>query len=87
LRPNGFDAPARDAIGLAILRTDEAPLFQAKKHVEGTVAEDMTIARVTGDGAYLAALAPFVVDGSTKGEFMQNTLLVFRDIQRIGSIS
>lgn len=36
----------------------------------------MTIARVTGDGAYLAILAPFVVDGSTKCEFMQNTLFV-----------
>lgn len=36
----------------------------------------MTIARETGYRAYLAVIAPFVVDGSTEGEFMQNTLLV-----------
>ena len=36
----------------------------------------MPIARETGYGAYLAVIATFVVDGSTEGEFMQNTLLV-----------
>lgn len=36
----------------------------------------MTIARETCYSFYLAVIAPFVVDGSAKGEFVQNTLFV-----------
>jgi len=36
----------------------------------------VTIAGETGDGVYFAILPPFMVDRSTKGEFMQNTLFV-----------
>jgi hypothetical protein len=36
----------------------------------------MTIAGETSYRAYLAAIAPFVMNGSTKGEFVQNTLFV-----------
>ncbi len=76
LRAHGFDALPRYAIRLAVLRADEAPFSQAHKHVERAVRKDVTVARVTGDGAYLAALASFMVDCSAKGEFMQNTLFV-----------
>jgi hypothetical protein len=44
---------------------------------ERAVRKDMAITRVTNDIANLAALAPFMVDGSTKREFVQNTLFVF----------
>lgn len=76
LGANGFDAPARYAIGLAILRANEVPFLQAQKYLEGAVRQDMTIARETCYSFYLAVIAPFVVDGSAKGEFVQNTLFV-----------
>lgn len=76
LRAHGLDAPPRYAVGLAVLRADEAPLSQAQKHRKGTVRKDMPLARVTGDRAYFAARAFFVVDCATQSEFMQNTLFV-----------
>ena len=59
------------------MRADEAPFSEAQKDVDGAVREDMTVARVTGDRAYLAALASFMVDGPTKCEFVQNALFAF----------
>jgi hypothetical protein len=76
LRAHRFDAPPRHPIGLAVPRQNETPFLQAHKHVECAVRQDMPIACETGDCAYLAAVAPFVVDGPTKGEFVQNTLFV-----------
>jgi hypothetical protein len=71
-----LDALPRHAVGLAVLRANEAPFPEAQKHVESAVRQDMTVTRITGDGAYLATFAPVVVDGPTKGEFVQNTLFV-----------
>lgn len=76
LGTHGFYSLPRYPVGLAVLRADEAPFLQAQKYVDRAVLQDMTIARETGYRAYLAVIAPFVVDGSTEGEFMQNTLLV-----------
>ena len=76
LRAHGFDALPRYAIRLAVLRADEAPFLQAHKYVEGAVRQDMTIACETCYSMYLAVITPFVMDGPTKGEFVQNTLLV-----------
>lgn len=36
----------------------------------------MPLTRVTGDVMYFAILVPFIVDGSTKREFVQKTLFV-----------
>ena len=76
LGSHGFDALPRYAIRFAILRADETPFLEAKKYVEGAVRQDMTIACETSYSVYLAVITPFVMDGSTKGEFVQNTLFV-----------
>jgi len=76
LGAHGFDALPRYAIGLAILRANEAPFLQAQKYVEGAVRQDMTIACETCYSVYLAVITPFVVDGPTTGAFVQNTLFV-----------
>jgi hypothetical protein len=73
---DGLDALPRSAIRFAVVRANEAPLFQAHKYVEGTVRQDMTLASETSDCAYLSAIRPFMMDCPTKGQLMQNTLFV-----------
>jgi hypothetical protein len=46
------------------------------EQVERAVRQDVPLACETGDFADLALVAPFIVDSSTKGEFVQNTLFV-----------
>jgi len=77
LRAHRVNPVAGNAVGRAVLRPNKAPFSQAQKHIKGTIRQDVTFACETGDRAYLAALGPVKVDGSTKGEFMQNTLFVF----------
>jgi len=36
----------------------------------------VTVTRIAGDRAHLAALAPFMMNATTKCEFVQNTLFV-----------
>jgi len=55
---------------------DEASFPQLQEHVERAICEDMTVTRITGDRTYLAVPVPFVVDASTKGEFVQDTLFL-----------
>jgi len=74
---DGSDTLPGRAVRFAILRANEASLSEAQENVEGAVRQDMTIAGETGDCAYLAVIRPFMVDGPTKGEFVQNTLFVF----------
>jgi hypothetical protein len=76
LGAHGFDSLPRYAVGLTVLRTDEAAFFQPKKQLEGAVRQDKPFACNAGDGAYLATVAPFMVDHPAKGEFVQNTLFV-----------
>jgi hypothetical protein len=76
LRADGLDTLPRSAVRFAVLRANEAPLPQAQENVERAVRQDMTLAGETGDRAYLAVIRPFMVDGATKGEFVQNTLFV-----------
>ncbi len=76
LRAHGLHPFARDAVGFAVDRADETPLSEAVEHGKGAIRQDMSMARVTGDGANFAVLTPIIVDGSTQGEFVQNTLFV-----------
>jgi len=55
---------------------DEAAFFEPYEDIERAVRQDMAFACVAGDGTDFAARASDMVDGTPKGEFMQNTLLV-----------
>jgi hypothetical protein len=58
------------------LRADEAPFFEPQENREGTIRQDMSVSCVAGDFADFAILASLVMYGTTKREFMQNTLFV-----------
>ena len=77
LRAHGLHTQTRGPVGATVLRFDEPPLFQTQEHVEGAILEDVPLAGVAGDVAYLAVCVPFVVDGPTQGKHVQNTLFVF----------
>ena len=66
---------------------DQPPLPEAIEHVKRAISQNVTVPRVTGDGAYLAVFAAFMVDRATKGKLVQNTLLVSGYIQQSVSIS
>jgi hypothetical protein len=71
-----FYAPPRHAVGLPVLRTDEAAFPEALKQVERAVRQHKAIAGDAGYVAYFATIAPFMADHPAKGEFVQNTLFV-----------
>jgi len=58
------------------VRLDEAPFLGAQENCQAAIAEDMALAGETGDVTYLAILPPVKMDGSTQGEFVQNTLFM-----------
>lgn len=68
------------------MRADEAPFFQALENIKRAVGQNMPLTREAGDIADFAILTTLIVDRPTKCEFVQNTLFVFRDIQRFVSI-
>jgi len=55
---------------------DKAPFSKTLEHSKSAVGQNIAFARVADDAAYLAVLVAFMMDGPTKSEFMQNTLLV-----------
>ena len=61
---------------MAVPGLDETAFPEAQENVQCAVAQHMAIARMAGDSLYLAVLAAFVMDCSTKGKFVQDTLLV-----------
>lgn len=73
---NGFDPLPRSAVGFAVLRADAAPFFQTQENVKGAVRQDMPLTCEAGDCAYFTTMRPFMMDGPTKGKFVQNTLFV-----------
>lgn len=77
LRAYGGNTGTGRAVGAATLRSDKAALFQPVEYVERTVRQDVPVAGVASDFTYFAVLTAFVMDGSTQGEFVQNTLFVF----------
>jgi len=76
LRAHRGDPQPRHAVGASVLRADEAASSQPLEQVERAVRQDVSLACETGDFADLTLVAPFIVDSSTKGEFVQNTLFV-----------
>ena len=76
LRAYGLYSQFRGPIRSSVLRADEAPFLEPEENREGTIRQDMPVSRVAGDVADFALLVPLVMDGTTKREFMQNTLFV-----------
>ena len=55
---------------------DEPALSQAAEYFIRAVGQNMTLTCKACDVANFAIVAALVMDSSTKGEFMQNTLFV-----------
>lgn len=86
LRTDGFDPQLRNAIRSSALRADETTFLETQENRQGTIGQNVPVSCVTGDVAYFAIFQALMMDSSTKSEFMQNTLFVFRNIQRKFSI-
>ena len=80
LCPHGMKAPARDAIGAALLRADQPALSQLAEGVERTIAEDPAFSR---DARHVRDFSLFVLfneNVTAARERMQRSLFELRDI-------